>query len=68
MSQLSYRVEEMTCGHCKAAIEGAVLPLDGVNKIEVDLDTKIVTVDGGADDQIRSAIDDAGFDSVLVPS
>ena len=56
----------MSCDHCKSAIEGAVTALDGVTTITVDLDTKIVVVDGGDDTQIIAAIDDAGYDAELV--
>ena len=53
----------MTCGHCKASIEGEVGKLAGIEGIVVDLDAKTVSVEGTAtDDAIRAAIDEAGFD------
>ncbi len=58
----TYRVPEMTCDHCVAAITEGVRPLDGVERVVVDLDTKLVSVSGGQDADIREAIDDAGFD------
>lgn len=58
----TYRVPDMTCDHCIAAITGGVRPLEGVTSVDVDLDTKLVTVVGGDDVAIRAAIDDAGFD------
>ena len=61
-----FRVDEMTCDHCKASIEGAVSPLEGVTAVEVDLDTKLVTVAGGEVDQVVAAMDDVGFDAVPV--
>ena len=66
VSQRLYRVSEMSCDHCKTAIEGAVLPLAGVTQIDVDLDTKIVSVVGGDDAEIVAAIDEAGYDGELV--
>jgi copper chaperone len=57
-----YRVPEMTCDHCRNAIESNVGPLDGVVDVQVDLEAKTVTVVGGDDPAISAAIDDAGFD------
>lgn len=37
-------VPEITCGHCKTAIEGALDPLTGVERAAVDVDAKQVTV------------------------
>jgi copper chaperone CopZ len=56
----------MSCDHCTASIEDAVSLLEGVTRVVADLSTKIVTVAGGQDAQIRAAIDDAGYDSALL--
>jgi len=66
MGEHSYRVDEMSCDHCTASIEEAVSLLEGVTRVVADLSTKIVTVAGGRDAQIRAAIDDAGYDSALL--
>lgn len=58
----TYSVPEISCGHCKTAIEGAVRPLGGVARVEVDIDAKTVTVDGGDRDAILVAIEEAGYD------
>ena len=58
----TYRVPEMSCDHCRNAIETNVGPLEGVASVAVDLDAKTVTVVGGDAAAIISAIDDAGFD------
>lgn len=57
-----YNVPDMTCDHCRSAIEGEVASVADVTSVAVDLDTKTVTVTGGDDTPIRVAIDDAGFD------
>ncbi len=57
-----YRVPEMSCDHCRNAIETNVGPVDGVVDVRVDLDAKTVTVVGGDDRAIVAAIDGAGFD------
>lgn len=59
----TYDVPGISCGHCKTAIEGEVSKLDGVDRVEVDIDAKTVTVEGPAsDDEVRAAIDEAGYD------
>lgn len=64
MSTLTFTVPGMTCGHCKAAIEGEVTKVVGVTAVAVDLETKVVTVDGDGLDtaSIVAAIDEAGFE------
>jgi copper chaperone len=61
---LTLTVPGMTCGHCEAAIKRRSARSAGVTAVEVDLETKLVTV-SGADldrDAIVAAIDEAGFD------
>jgi len=57
-----YSVSAISCDHCKAAIEGEVATVAGVDSVEVDVPAKSVTVIGGDDAAIRAAIDDAGYD------
>ena len=61
---LTLSVPGMTCGHCEAAVKQEVGALDGVRSVDVDLDSKDVTVSGDALDRdaIVAAIDEAGFD------
>ena len=58
----TYSVPEISCGHCKSTIEAAVQGLGSVERVEVDIDAKTVTVDGGDTDAIVTAIEDAGYD------
>jgi copper chaperone CopZ len=58
----TYRVPDVSCDHCVAAITAEVEPIDGVASIAVDLGTGTVTVQGGDDAAIRAAIDTAGYD------
>ena len=57
-----YRVPDVSCDHCRVAIEGQVGPLSGVETVTVDLAAKTVTVVGGDDSAIVDAIDEAGYD------
>ena len=58
----SYRVEDMSCGHCEAAVRGTLEQVAGVQAVEIDLGSKQVVVRGDFDDAaVRAAIDDAGY-------
>jgi copper chaperone len=60
---ITYRVEGMTCAHCEQAVSRGVSLVEGVESVDIDLDTKRVTVTGeGLDDtSLRRAISDAGY-------
>ena len=62
--QLTYTLPGMSCGHCRAAIMSEVEKIAGVSSVEVDLDSKRVTVAGAEldDAAVRGAIDEAGYD------
>lgn len=64
MSELTFTVPGMTCGHCEAAVKGEVGKVAGVTDVAVDLATKLVTVSGSSLDptSIVAAIDEAGFE------
>jgi copper chaperone CopZ len=53
----------MTCGHCREAVMQEVLRVPGVRAVDVDLDSKQLTVAGEAfdDEAIRAAVDEAGY-------
>jgi copper chaperone CopZ len=61
---MTFSVPGMTCGHCEAAVTAEVGALDGVASVQVDLESKMVTVAGSGLDRARivAAIDEAGFD------
>ena len=65
MEKLTYTVSGMSCGHCKAAVEGEVGRVPGVAFVEADLDTKLVLVrgEGLEDGALRAAIDEAGYEA-----
>ena len=58
-------VPGMTCGHCEASVKSEVGKVAGVTGVDVDLDSKDVTVTGTDLDRaaIVAAIDEAGFDT-----
>lgn len=59
----SYNVKGMTCHSCVAMVSEEVGEVDGVESVDVDLDSGMVTVKGAGvdDDAVRSAIVEAGF-------
>ena len=63
--EITYTVAGMSCGHCKSAVEGEVGRVPGVESVNADLDTKLVVVRGQAlaDDALRAAIDEAGYEA-----
>ena len=65
MTEITYTVSGMSCGHCKAAVEGEVSRVPGVESVEADLATKLVVVRGEAldDAAVRAAIDEAGYEA-----
>jgi copper chaperone CopZ len=62
---LTYTVAGMHCGHCEASVKEEVSAVEGVESVDVDLDTKLVVVHGeGLDDAaLRAAIDEAGYEA-----
>jgi copper chaperone len=55
-------VPDMTCGHCKAAVETAIARVDPGAAVQVDLGTRRVTVQGSASPAtLIAALDDVGF-------
>jgi copper chaperone len=63
MAARTYSVPDISCGHCKSAIEGEVGALDDVATVTVDIEARTVTVDGSASDEaIHAAISEAGYE------
>ncbi|MCD6417270.1 heavy-metal-associated domain-containing protein [bacterium] len=55
-------VNDMTCKHCQATIEQAINNIPGVENVIVNLDDKLVFVDGDvAGEKIVEAIRKAGY-------
>jgi len=58
-------IEGMSCGHCSNHVKEALSDL-GATDIEVDLKEKMATAELGdtTDENIKAAIEDAGYDVV----
>jgi copper chaperone len=60
----SYDVVGMTCDHCARAVDKEIRKISGVDSVDVDLVSGLVTVtssDGVDSDTIAAAVDDAGY-------
>jgi copper chaperone len=58
----TYLVTGMTCAHCVASVEECVTDLDGVTRVQVDLESGIVHVTGAfTDAEVAAAVEEAGY-------
>jgi copper chaperone CopZ len=67
MTTTTFLVPGMTCGHCKGAVTDELSKINGVTKVDVDLDTKKVIFESDVAVEwqiIVEAIDEAGFEAV----
>ncbi len=65
MNNTTFNVPDMSCGHCKAAVEGELNKLSGVEYSNADFEKGIVEVRYDEDrvtaDDLRGAIEEAGY-------
>jgi copper chaperone len=62
---LTFRVDDMSCGHCVRAIKQAVRALDAGAAVDVDLSRHLVRVHGNlAAPVVRQALQQAGYSPV----
>ncbi len=65
MTEKTLNVTGMSCGHCKAAVEGELNRLSGVERANADVGsgTVEVTYDGGkvTTEDLKGAIEEAGY-------
>ena len=64
---ITFQVDDMSCGHCVAAITRAVKETDGEAQVQVDLDAHRVRIEPAAADAnaLADAIREAGYTPVL---
>lgn len=62
---LTFRVNDMTCGHCVAAITRAVKEAEPAAQVEIDLSRHLVKIDKASDAAgVEEAIREAGYTPV----
>jgi copper chaperone len=61
----AYTVPGMSCSHCVVAVTEEIGRVAGVESVDVELESKQVTVRGRAldDGAVRAAIDEAGYEA-----
>ena len=58
----TFIINGMSCNHCRATAEKAILSVAGVTAASVDLATKFAVVDGSAPTEaICKAVEEVGF-------
>jgi len=65
MTEKTFNVPDMSCGHCKAAVEGGLKQLPGVEKANADIGRGAVEVsyeDGTVStEDLKGVIEEAGY-------
>ncbi|HII90863.1 MAG TPA: heavy-metal-associated domain-containing protein [Methanosarcina sp.] len=68
MTQETIKVEGMSCMHCQMRVKKAVEAVEGVQKADVNLQTKQITIDYEEDkantEKVKDAIREAGYEPV----
>ncbi len=61
-------VEGMSCNHCVMAVKNALSSIEGVYKVEVELDNSRVVVEGEklVDKVLKKGIEEAGYDVLKI--
>lgn len=65
---LTYRVDDMSCGHCASRITQAVRAVDRGARVQIDLAQHLVAVEPTEPDtrQVSDAIAEAGYTPVAI--
>ncbi len=58
----SFKVNDMTCGHCEKAIKASLHKASESVRVEIDLATKILKVENLSDDQVVHVLKEIGYD------
>jgi copper ion binding protein len=64
MTETTYTVEGMTCGHCATSVREEVSELTGVREVAVDVESGRVTVTSETPltaDAVAAAVTEAGY-------
>jgi copper chaperone CopZ len=71
MTQTSYTVTGMSCGHCAQSVTEELTALAGVLEVTVEVATGEVVVTSEsplASDEVRSAVEEAGYQLAILVS
>jgi len=65
MKKVTLNVSGMSCGHCEKAVKGALLAVEGVENVDVELKTGKVEVqaaDNISEQALKDAVEEQGYD------
>jgi copper chaperone len=65
VTEKQYKVPEISCEHCVRAITNELTSVPGIEVINIDIPTKVVTIrhtDEVSDEQIVATIAEAGYE------
>lgn len=57
--QTKIKVNGMTCKHCVMRVKNALLKIDEVDNVEIDVDSGEVTIDQNSDQDLKWAYNEA---------
>lgn len=62
------KIEGMSCNHCVNAVKGALEALEGVSRVEVELDKNQALVEGEnlRENLLKETIEDIGYDVIEI--
>lgn len=62
---VTFSVPAIHCAHCGMSIREEVSEVEGVEDVDVDIESKIVTIRGRdlSDKRLRAAIQEAGYEA-----
>lgn len=61
---MKFKVPDMSCGHCTAAIEKAIHEADSRASVTCSLDSKLVEIDSGLPESaLKAVLRDAGYEA-----
>ncbi len=65
MAEITYTVPGMHCDHCERAVGAELAGVAGVESVDINLETKLVSVRGSDldDAALRAAIEEAGYEA-----
>jgi copper chaperone len=67
MNSVKLNIQGMTCGHCTAAVEKALMAVEGVEMVEVTLEPGGALVKGSTNvDALIHAVEEEGYEAQLV--
>ena len=62
-------IPDMSCGHCKAAVEAALSGVPGAGRVSVDLAAKRAVAEGTAPlPDLLAALEAAGYPATPIPA